>query len=704
MDNTLALGVKPYGGVEQQLNPMNMLLAASQLRNSDTQNELQKAQLQAANTEIQQKKAAYVGQLAGEVLTAPDDQLVPTYKEKLAEARKAGILDDSGYQQALSRADSTPPAQLRQMLSGLQMRSLPVEHQIAEAERLKAAPQIEAWVRNSTAPTAPKPQGYFNALNMAESGNNPNATPVLPAGSPSTLPRGPAQIKEQTWEGLARNNPDAGLTTEGFLGKAPDAADQHKTAVRLLTAENAGYLRDNDIQPTDKNLRMAHFLGGPDAARFIKGVEANPNAPATSLVSKRVVEDNPRVFLDSAGQPKTALGVYNSQTAGFSSGSTLGLTADSSDVERVKAATNILNNRAIDPSTKAMVLQQISPNFGFQTTPDGTIIRTNPRDGSVVEVYKSGKPKFTEISEGVLGKEFGFVDEAKQTVNGKPIAGANSGGAAPGAANVGSVGGIPLGEDGEPMKGPALMSWLEKNKPAEAAGVKGVIAGDMNAGGRNLQKLLPLAKLVDSSLEQFDYQSRAKTRVDFTSGPSAREIKALNTAIYHASQLAQVDDKLGGVNVLPGVINPLIQGYKRNTGDAVYQQGRKEWDATSETLATEIAKALNGGAPHVADQEHWRKVFEAAGSPLERQAAIASSMKLLEGRTHALGTAYERGMGRGVDGMSFIDAPNKAAFQELMTTGKIAPKKAGASLGPAAPAAPDAPEAPKPPPGFVVVQ
>jgi hypothetical protein len=50
VDNTLALGVQPYGGVQQQLNPMNMLLAASQLRNSDTQNELQKAQLQAANT------------------------------------------------------------------------------------------------------------------------------------------------------------------------------------------------------------------------------------------------------------------------------------------------------------------------------------------------------------------------------------------------------------------------------------------------------------------------------------------------------------------------------------------------------------------------------------------------------------------------------------------------------------------------------
>jgi hypothetical protein len=49
------------------------------------------------------------------------------------------------------------------------------------------------------------------------------------------------------------------------------------------------------------------------------------------------------------------------------------------------------------------------------------------------------------------------------------------------------------------------------------------------------------------------------------------------------------------VNVLPGVINPIIQGYKRNTGNAEYQVARKDWDATSETLSTEIAKALNGG-------------------------------------------------------------------------------------------------------------
>jgi hypothetical protein len=209
-----------------------------------------------------------------------------------------------------------------------------------------------------------------------------------------------------------------------------------------------------------------------------------------------------------------------------------------------------------------MVLQQISPNFGFTTTPDGTIIRTNPRDGSVVEVYKSGKPKFTQISEGMLGdKQFGYVDEAaKKTydASGKLIA--------PAAGETSSVGKIPVGADGEPLKGPELLAHLEKTDPAVAAGVKGVIAGDINAGGRNLQKLLPLAKLIDPSLEQYDYQTRAKTQTDFTSGSSAKEIKAINTAIYHAGQLAQTSDKLGGVNILPGVLNPVIQGLSETPG------------------------------------------------------------------------------------------------------------------------------------------
>jgi hypothetical protein len=69
---------------------------------------------------------------------------------------------------------------------------------------------------------------------------------------------------------------------------------------------------------------MTHFLGASDVVPFMKGLKENPNAPAFTLVSEAAVKANPNVFFDSAGMPKTAAGVYNSQTAKFSDGSTLG--------------------------------------------------------------------------------------------------------------------------------------------------------------------------------------------------------------------------------------------------------------------------------------------------------------------------------------------------------------------------------------------
>jgi hypothetical protein len=50
-------------------------------------------------------------------------------------------------------------------------------------------------------------------------------------------------------------------------------------------------------------------------------MKANPNAPATSLVSEDAVKANRRVFLNEDGTPKTAAGVYNSQTRDFYAGS-----------------------------------------------------------------------------------------------------------------------------------------------------------------------------------------------------------------------------------------------------------------------------------------------------------------------------------------------------------------------------------------------
>jgi len=55
--------------------------------------------------------------------------------------------------------------------------------------------------------------------------------------------------------------------------------------------------------------------------------------------------------------------------------------------------------------------------YGFQSQPDGTILRTNPRTGAVEPVYQGAtKPQFGVISEDEFGKKtYGFIDPAKGT-------------------------------------------------------------------------------------------------------------------------------------------------------------------------------------------------------------------------------------------------------------------------------------------------
>lgn len=65
------------------------------------------------------------------------------------------------------------------------------------------------------------------------------------------------------------------------------------------------------------------------------------------------------------------------------------------------------------------ITSQMKPNdYGFQTQPDGTILRTDPRTGTVAPVYQGAtKPSFGQIGEDENGKKtYGFIDAAKGKV------------------------------------------------------------------------------------------------------------------------------------------------------------------------------------------------------------------------------------------------------------------------------------------------
>lgn len=72
-------------------------------------------------------------------------------------------------------------------------------------------------------------------------------------------------------------------------------------------------------------------------------------------------------------------------------------------------------------------------DFGFQTLPDGTILRTDPRSGTVAPIYQAPtKPSFGVIGEDQFGnKKYGWIDANKRTADAIPDVGASAPGAAP---------------------------------------------------------------------------------------------------------------------------------------------------------------------------------------------------------------------------------------------------------------------------------
>jgi hypothetical protein len=225
--------------------------------------------------------------------------------------------------------------------------------------------------------------------------------------------------------------------------------------------------------------------------------------------------------------------------------------------------------------------------------------------------------------------------------------------------------------------GEELMQGMQAINPAFANKVKSMANGDIPYPSGFIMKT-PYGNMLTDAISAYkpgvtaqDFASKQKARNYWTSGGGAQEIKAINTAIQHAVKMQPVSEKMGGTDIAPDYLNPLIQGTKVNIGNQEYQTAQKEWDALSETLSTEISKALNGGVPHVADKEHWRAIFSRASGPTQRTAALSAAMNILEGRTASMAPNYEQAMGSARNPIDFIDPANREAFASILGGRKV---------------------------------
>ncbi len=183
------------------------------------------------------------------------------------------------------------------------------------------------------------------------------------------------------------------------------------------------------------------------------------------------------------------------------------------------------------------------------------------------------------------------------------------------------------------------------------------------------QKMVQAVSQYDPSFDAVNYNSRAKTRADFTSGKSAQNITSFNTAIGHLGSLADAADKLG--NSWSPTYNTVANWVEGAKGDPRVNN----FNISKKAVTDELTRAFRGTGGSQAEVEAWEKTLDAANSPAQIKGAITQAVDLLHSRIDAVGEQYQKGMGTTADPVTLLSPEARKTLKRL---------EGGASSSPAA--------------------
>ncbi len=226
-------------------------------------------------------------------------------------------------------------------------------------------------------------------------------------------------------------------------------------------------------------------------------------------------------------------------------------------------------------------------------------------------------------------------------------------------------GGAASGPNGQPAN-PTGDDVLKNLSAPIAQQVKALAEGRMAfPGGFALkspywQTMIGLVSQYDPSFDATNYNNRASTRKDFSSGKSAQTVNALNTVAQHLDRLSTSADALNNSS-LPAY-NSIANLISKATGNPQVTK----FETDKKAVVDELTKAWRQSGGTEADIKSWSSVLDAASSPAQLHTAIGEMSNLLEGKLSAMQTQLQQGMGKATD-LRTITPEAQAVLDKLKT-------------------------------------
>lgn len=221
------------------------------------------------------------------------------------------------------------------------------------------------------------------------------------------------------------------------------------------------------------------------------------------------------------------------------------------------------------------------------------------------------------------------------------------------------------------VTGPDYMEKLKGEDPAYARQVQQVIDGDapMPTGRQALtpmgQRLRRDVLTVEPGSSDSDFATRNMVRKSYSGGNDSKVTKSINTTLEHAQRLEKSIKRLDNFNFLPSVTNPVRNLVKGETSED-YQKARGAYETDVANFAKELDFAVSGGRPTVSGTKHQMEGFKLGAPQSEQMEKLKEGVELLKGRLDSHATGYGKGMKKNVEGIDFINAPNRDFYKRFV--------------------------------------